>query len=775
MSLAIVASMSVSFAQTTYTWTNNNASGTSNLWSTPGNWDANGSPVSGSSNVVQFFAGTSGATNTVANNFTATEDITSPLDLNKLILNGTVSAAKTITIGPATAGGGSTLNFNGASGNAIVANQNNSLSYTITHNITFSNGLTVGGTGGTLTLGNSSGSPVASISGSAGLVKTGADTVSVGGTLNITSGGITINGGTLSLGRANTIVGGIALNSGVLSAINAGSLGTSAVTMAGGTTFSGPVGGSFPTTTFSNAFTINGNVQFLNNLQYGKGNLILSSGVDFGSGSRIITVDSLANGSTTGGAAVTSSLFLQLTGATANLQDLTKTGRGNLVLSNNNNSITGGISIYQGSVTVGAGNALGSGTSAIELGGAGSGSGSSFNGTSSGTMLGLFIDTAGVTLGRNINVNSLNSTGVTRIGGTNTSGISTFSGDIVLGSNSTAKGATFLASTGGTTRFTGKISDTSGGSGGLVTVAGGGKVGLSGVNSFSGGVSIAGGTTLATEGTNQTVGYLSNSTSAITVSNVGSGYRTNSEVAGTFSGTGGIYGTFSTNASGQISSFTILNYGSGITATPTFTLAPVSGYADGNGAMTGSFVQSTLELGSGTLTIAGTNGAQQSYYGAITGTGSVIKNGAGIQEFAGTNTYTGNTTVNAGSLLLAAGSQMKFSIGASGVNNHITGAGALSLNGAIVFDLTSAATAVGSSWSIVDTGLNESYGANFIVNGFTDNLDNTWSKTIDANTSYVFSEATGALSVVPEPGTWALLGLAGVAWLMVHRRRRMVA
>jgi hypothetical protein len=30
-------------------------------------------------------------------------------------------------------------------------------------------------------------------------------------------------------------------------------------------------------------------------------------------------------------------------------------------------------------------------------------------------------------------------------------------------------------------------------------------------------------------------------------------------------------------------------------------------------------------------------------------------------------------------------------------------------------------------------------------------------------------------TAVPEPGTWALLGLAGVAWLIVHRRRRAVA
>jgi hypothetical protein len=30
-------------------------------------------------------------------------------------------------------------------------------------------------------------------------------------------------------------------------------------------------------------------------------------------------------------------------------------------------------------------------------------------------------------------------------------------------------------------------------------------------------------------------------------------------------------------------------------------------------------------------------------------------------------------------------------------------------------------------------------------------------------------------TAVPEPGTWALLGLAGVAWLIIHRRRRMAA
>ena len=46
----------------------------------------------------------------------------------------------------------------------------------------------------------------------------------------------------------------------------------------------------------------------------------------------------------------------------------------------------------------------------------------------------------------------------------------------------------------------------------------------------------------------------------------------------------------------------------------------------------------------------------------------------GTLTLGGINTYTGNTTVNAGTLVLADNAQLRFAIGAtSGTNNHARG------------------------------------------------------------------------------------------------------
>jgi fibronectin-binding autotransporter adhesin len=64
----------------------------------------------------------------------------------------------------------------------------------------------------------------------------------------------------------------------------------------------------------------------------------------------------------------------------------------------------------------------------------------------------------------------------------------------------------------------------------------------------------------------------------------------------------------------------------------------------GGGALGGN-----IALGTGTLTIR--DGLGQTYAGAITGTGSLIKNGAGTQTLSGcNNSYSGATTINAGVL-----------------------------------------------------------------------------------------------------------------------------
>jgi autotransporter-associated beta strand protein len=70
-----------------------------------------------------------------------------------------------------------------------------------------------------------------------------------------------------------------------------------------------------------------------------------------------------------------------------------------------------------------------------------------------------------------------------------------------------------------------------------------------------------------------------------------------------------------------------------------------------NATLAGLAGQGNVTLGSGTLTIDGAGG---SFSGVISGTGGVIMAGTGIQSLSGANTYTGATIINAGTLQLGA-------------------------------------------------------------------------------------------------------------------------
>lgn len=155
-----------------------------------------------------------------------------------------------------------------------------------------------------------------------------------------------------------------------------------------------------------------------------------------------------------------------------------------------------------------------------------------------------------------------------------------------------------------------------------------------------------------------------------------------------------------------------------------------------------------------------------------TADGGLEKKGGGTLTLNANNTYTGNTLVNNGTLAISSLGGLKFVIGATGVNNQITGtgAGSVSLDGLFTFDLANASTAVNASWNIVDVAnLTESYGSNFSIFGFTpDGGGDLWNGSANG-ASYRFSESSGVLTVIPEPSA-AILGGMGLVALLRRRR-----
>lgn len=136
--------------------------------------------------------------------------------------------------------------------------------------------------------------------------------------------------------------------------------------------------------------------------------------------------------------------------------------------------------------------------------------------------------------------------------------------------------------------------------------------------------------------------------------------------------------------------------------------------------------------------------------------------------FSGTNSYTGDLLV-AGNVVLDPAGTFSFSIGANGVNNSITGAGIVNLGGVIDLDLSSAGTAEGDSWLLVDAAtLTESYGGGFVVMSdmepwYEVEATPLYSIWVSPGGDYQFSELTGTLTRVEAdsdqdglPDSWEL-------------------
>lgn len=140
--------------------------------------------------------------------------------------------------------------------------------------------------------------------------------------------------------------------------------------------------------------------------------------------------------------------------------------------------------------------------------------------------------------------------------------------------------------------------------------------------------------------------------------------------------------------------------------------------------------------------------------------------------FSATNTYTGDMTLSGMlSMSLSSSGSFAFDIGADGVNNGISGTGTqnATFDGTFNFDLSGASTTGGSSWTIVDSAtVNETYNSNFAVAGFSETSGGVWTSGI-----YQFEEATGLLTVIPEPSAYSFALATSLGILAVLRRRKI--
>lgn len=533
---------------------------------------------------------------------TATAGTLTKTGAGTLVLNGantyvggTQLQAGTLKVGNNTALGTGVLT---AAAGTMLANDT---ALTLANNAVLQGDLTVQSSQA-LTLGGN-------LSGAGGLVKTGTGTLTLAGNnsyqgnTQLTTGQITVGSNT-ALGTGSLIAaGGTQLDASAPVQLQNAVVLNGALTLPGSNdlTLAGAVSGSgglvkngASTLTLGNANSFGGGVQLNagtlavgNNGALGTGTLTTTGGTTLSATAPV----TLANAVTLGAGTTTiAGANLGLSGAITGAGGLDKTGNGVLTLTGANN-YGGGTTLSGGTLVVGGSSALG--TSALTA-------------AAGTTLSGLGNASLGnnVTLGGSVTVNGSDS--LTLTGAIDGSGPLVKSGTSTL----TLNGANTY--TGGTTLAGG-------------TLVAGGNAALG-----SGGLSVTGASTLQAGAPGVALGNLVDLGAALTVSGAN-----DLTLSGDITGGG-----------------SLTKAGAG-----TLTLSGQNQYTGGTTLTGGTLVGDTHSLTGAIGTAAGTNlvfnqgtGDNGSFGGAISGGGSLTKNGGGTVTLTGANSYTGGTTINAGTL-----------------------------------------------------------------------------------------------------------------------------
>jgi len=438
--------------------------------------------------------------------------------------------------------------------------------------------------------------------------------------------------------------------------------------------------GAGATATFGTTFTSGTNIQVNTNRTIGNinhnsatTNITISQ-----TNSSVFTLD-VTSGSPTVTVG-TSTRTLTITAPISGNDGLTKAGAGTLILSGTNlytgtSIISAGDLVLGANAPSGAVGALGNSATEVLLGAAGG-----------NNSAGILINGA-FTVGRIIRIPTSDTTDagtrVLTIGGTNTSGTSTFSGNIFLGTNNQAgRGVTLTAANGGTTTFSGVIQnpDPMDPTAYTVTKSGAGTVTLSGSNTFTGTITIGAGTLSLSNSLALQNSTLDTASSIAGTASAGLRTTVTSLTLGGLAGNQNFADLF-TSASGGYSSLVSL------------TLNPGTGVSNTYGGAIG--------IGSGSLALTKSGAGLQILNGALTHSGGITVSGGVLTLGRSSNTYTGETTIAGGGrgiIVTADGA-----LGGIGTGNGttVTGAGtgnggALGLSGGITYSTLEKVTGSGA-------------------------------------------------------------------------------